>query len=363
MRLEPVPEPVEPVPELRMLRAKAYGQGSGLSVEELTRLRELEGWDAVGADASVSVPEPVVSVPEPVVSVPEPVEGPRGSADASTGSAIGSADVPRRLRRWPLGIVTAVALLGIGLGAGWGMWGWDSEASALAAAHGDTQAELEAEQLYDPGTVVPVAEDYGVVVWRANRSDGEELCVIVTSPPRAPQTDCVTQERVDNYAWPSAMVMVPEGEDKAGQQLSASLIPQANGEIVPFIQVWGEDDSWKLQYSEDELAQLQSLEETGHTGAMLQILGRDGDRLVWSSWETGMLCVIASTGGGGFAEACAEGPDDTLTLSTEVDGIPTRYVVTQSEMRSPQLTVYKDVDAEYYFGADDPSSIDDKTGQ
>ncbi|MGP6170833.1 hypothetical protein ACTU6V_06445 [Microbacterium sp. A204] len=353
---EPVPEPVEGYAELRMLRAKAYGQGDGLSSEELTRLRELEGWGTIGADASGSVPEPEVSVPEPV-------EGPRGSVDASTDSAIGAVEAPRRPRRWPILLATAAGLLAVGLGIGWGIWGWDSEASALAAAHGDTQAELEARQDYDLGTVVPVAEEHGVVVWRADRSDGEELCVIITGPKTEARTGCVTRGDMDNYAWPSATGTVPEGADKAGQQLTASLIPATNGEIVPFIQVWDMDRNWEAQYTEDELAQLHSVEAAGYMGSALSILGYDGDTVVWSSWETGMLCVIASTDAHNFAEACAEGPDEMLTLSTEVDGTPTRYVVTQSEMRSPQLTVYKDVDAEYYFGADDPSSIDDKTGQ
>ncbi|MGO2748112.1 hypothetical protein [Microbacterium sp.] len=357
------PDPRDTSTELRMLRAKAYGPGGGLTGEELARLEQLEGRtaepdpEAPGRPLSERSETKRAERAQRVEAFPE--------ADPSTGSGSGDTDSGsgKRPRRWPILLVAAAALLAIGVGVGWGVWGWDAEASALASAHADTQAELEAERTFDPGTVVPLAADHGVVVWSASRAEGDEVCVIVTVPPRIPQTDCVTRERVDNYAWPSAMVMVPEGEEKAGQQLSASLIPQANGDIVPFIQVWGESSSWELQYSENELAQLRAVEAIGYRGEMLQALGADGDRIVWASWESGTLCVVAPTGRDGFAEACADGANEDLVLGTEVDGIPTRYIVTQSEMRSPQLTIYKDVDTEYYFGTDDLSSIDDKTGE
>lgn len=336
-----------------MLRAKAYGPGGELSVEELERLCELEGRNT----------RPDLEQP----AAPETIEEPAAEGDlvvASTGptddflrdleddAAVEPATTPSkpRRRRWRVS-VAAVALLAVGLGVGWGIWGWDRDAAALAAAHGHTQAELESSERYDRGTVTPVLEQYGVVIWDAQRADGTERCVIITSPELAsPQSGCVTAEQMADSAWPSATSTVPDGEEEAGQQLHAALLPLPSGELVPYVQVWDMDNSgWESQFDENELAQLRSLEDAGHGRSMLDVLGHDGDHVIWSTWETGLLCVIAAVDDG-FAEACADDPESPIAIDLRVDGIQTHYVVTQSNRRSPQLTIYKDVDAEYYFG-------------
>jgi hypothetical protein len=347
-----------------MLRAKAYGPGSGLSPEELERLRELEGWNRLSDAEPPAAPE-TSEVREPAAE--------SDLADASTGptddflqefaddAAVEPASAPptRRPRAW-----AAAALLAVGLGVGWGIWGWDRDAAVLAATHGHTQAELESSERYDRGTVTPLLEQYGVVIWAAQRADGTERCVIITSPKlAAPQPGCVTTEQMADSAWPNAMTTVPDGEEKAGQQLSAALLPLPSGELVPYVQVWDlENSGWESQFDENELAQLRSLEAAGHGRATLNILGHDGDHVIWSTGETGMLCVIAGVDDG-FVEACAEDSQSQIAIDLNVDGIQTHYIVTQSDRRAPQLTIYKDVDAEYYFGAADESSIDDKTGE
>lgn len=364
--------------ELRMLRAKAYGPGDGLSAEELDRLLELEGRGLQPAVAPETAKEPEITDGDELTEAStEPTDDflQEFADDRVVESAVGATPVDepepapvagapaRRSRRWRA-FVAAAAVLGIGLGVGWGIWGWDREAAALAAAHSDTQADLEASGRYDSGTITPVLEQYGVVIWDAQRADGTERCVIITSPePASPQSGCMTSEQMADSAWPNAAATVPDGEEKAGQQLSAALLPLPSGELVPFVQVWDMDNSgWESQFDENELAQLAALEDAGHGRSTLNILGNDGDRIIWSTWETGTLCVIAGVGER-IVEACAEDSESTISIGLDVDGIRTHYIVTQSERRSPQLTIYKDADPEYYFGSDEASSIDEGTGE
>ena len=369
-----------------MLRAKAYGPGEGASDAELARLQELE------ARRSPAVAQPVSSSAATPPSLNDPrAEGLAGevqrkhdAGEEFTGSLsersetkraeheerVEASTEPRPRRRWPLFAGVAAAVLAIGLGAGWAIWGWDSTAAALSAAHGDTLVELESKELYDPGTIVPVAEEHGVVIWRADRSDGEQICVIVTVADYS-QDGCVTYEQFDDTVWPNASATVPEGQSDAGSQLVAGLIPTTTGELAPFVQVWNPSVvDWKSQYSEQELAQLEQLEAAGHPGESLNILGYDGDTAVWFTADGVELCMFV-TGDDGVSEACVQGVDPTLGMNEVGDCIPTRYVMTQSEMRGPQLTVYKDVDFDYDLGDDpqfddlfqDESSIDDKTGK
>ncbi|MBB5743448.1 hypothetical protein HD600_001945 [Microbacterium ginsengiterrae] len=262
-------------------------------------------------------------------------------------------------RRWPRLAVSALATLAIGVGIGWGMWGWDGRASALAAAHSDTLAEIEAQMLYDPGTVVPLAEERGVVIWRAERSDGTELCVIATAPERTAY-GCMTHEEFDTTGWVNATIMVPDGEENAGDMMMAALVRMPDGELNAYTQVWVQtmEPDWQSRYSEDELTQLREIEAAGYDPQSLELLGYDGRRAVWSQWTAGGFCLIALADDG-VVEACGEDPEAGLSMQIIVDGLPTRYVVQSSSMRGPQLTVFKDVDTEYSVGADDDPMFDD----
>ncbi|WP_194420296.1 hypothetical protein [Microbacterium abyssi] len=381
--------------ELRALRAKAYGRDGGLSAEELARLHELEGPGTADEPAeeerprlpSVAQPLSSAAAPQPPLNDPQEA-GPAPSASTHDPTAellsrvapraegetkrveraervetASSPEQPRR--RWPVILGTAAALLAIGLGVGWGIWGWDSHQFALDAAHGEERAELEASGAYDPGTVVPIAEQHGVVVWRADRSEGEELCVIVTGAEHS-QDGCIAYEQVEKSNWPNASATVPEGQEEAGHQLVAGLIPTPSGELVPFIQVWGgqEQFDWESQYSESELAQAREIEAAGYLPESLSIIGYDGDTAIWSTWESGQFCVLAPADDG-LAEMCADDPTQDITLVLRVDGVPTDYIVRQAEMRGPQLTIVRHpVVSE--FSVDDPMFddlvIDDKTG-
>ncbi|WP_144795905.1 hypothetical protein [Microbacterium paludicola] len=370
--------------ELRMLRAKAYGPGGGLSAQELERLHALEGRLRL---PSVAQPVSSAAAPQPPLNDLQQEELPdRGPSqeeargEASVADELVSRSVERAEgeskrdgraerveteapspngRRWPLLAASALAILVIGLGIGWGIWGWDGRASALAVAHSDTLAEIEAQMLYDPGTVVPLAEQHGVVIWRADRSDGEELCVIATAPERSGH-GCMTYEEFDDTGWVNATIMVPDGDERAGESMLTALLRMPDGEVTAYTQVWVQtmESEWESRYSEDELAQLREIEAAGYDPQSLELLGRDGSRAVWSQWTAGGFCLIALADDG-VVEACGEEPDSGLSMQIIVDGLPTRYVVQSSSMRGPQLTVFKDVDTEYSVGADDDPMFDD----
>ncbi|MDQ0644640.1 hypothetical protein [Microbacterium murale] len=309
---------------------------------ELATTPVAEAAKGQGTDLGGSSPDAVAEMGAAGENAASDAEASESETPPSTGSSGRSEAVVRR--RWPVLAAASAAILAIGLGIGWGVWGWDAEAYALATAHADQRAELEADDVYDSGTVIPVAEQYGVVIWRAERSDGDEVCVIVTGTERA-QNGCIPSKELENSVWPNATATIPEGEDKAGQQLVAGLIPTLTGELVPFIQVWDQGPSgWESQYSDGELAQLRELEAAGYVGSALSIIGYDGEHVVWGNWEQGGLCVIAPADGG-VIEACSEDAEAELTIVAVVDGVPTEYVVRQTEMRGPQLTIIRHADA------------------
>ncbi|MEW1961090.1 hypothetical protein AB0269_01350 [Microbacterium sp. NPDC077644] len=412
--------------ELRMLRAKAYGPGGELSDAELARLQELEerARDAAGEDERLRLPavaQPVVPEPvegsssrPPAASLNDPQDGAaavdesrgRDAGDEFSGSlsersettlrqaqgpteqaeraeasddaeASSVTEAPPQRRRWPLIAASVVATLGIGFGIGWAIWGWDAQSFMLTAAHGDERAELEEQ--FDPGTVVAVAEQDGVVVWRAEASQGEQRCVIITAPGQT-SSGCMSLDEIDEYGWPNASITIPEGQERAGESLSAAILRAQTGDLVPYIQVWGpETYDWESQYTEAELAQLRQIEAEGYAPQNLSVIGSDGDTSVFYEWAGQGLCVVAVLDGD-VVEACTEDVASDLTLSATVGGIPTEYIVTQSATRGPQLTIVRHpvtvtVDPEtgevIEPSPDDPMfddffteepSIDDKTG-
>jgi len=337
--------------ELRMLRAKAYGPGGELSDAELARLQELEGRgrNAAGEEERLRLPAVAQPVSSAAAAPPPTKQAEQAErAEASDVEASSETETPSR-RRWPLIAGSVVATLGIGFGIGWAIWGWDTQSFMLTAAHGDERAELEEQ--FDPGTVVAVAEQDGVVVWRAEASQGEERCVIITAPEQT-SSGCMSLDEIDEYGWPNVSITIPEGQERAGESLSAAILRAQTGDLVPYIQVWGpETYDWESQYTEAELTQLRQIESEGYAPQNLSVIGSDGDTSVFYEWAGQGLCVVAVLDGD-VVEACTEDVASDLTLSATVGGIPTEYIITQSATRGPQLTIVRH-----------PVTVDPETGE
>jgi hypothetical protein len=69
-------------------------------------------------------------------------------------------------------------------------------------------------------------------------------------------------------------------------------------------------------------------------------VGSDGDTNIWYDWTQIGVCIITVIDDE-VVDECAEDSESDVTLSTTVDGVPTDYVITQSERRGPQLTVVR----------------------
>lgn len=335
--------------ELRSLHERAYGRGGSLTAAELRRLHELEAPRGASAPAAT---EPAASEPAATGSVVTPARAStQGAEPVHTDDAWlletmaaepDEASEQQPLHRSPLWLaVAAAAVLLIGLGAGWMLWGWDSAQFALSSTNYEQRTELESTGDYDPGTVAVVSEQHGVTVWIAERRDGEEKCVILTTAAET-QSGCGVVDQA-GLAGTTASVTVPKGYELAGQSFSVYLLPSASGEIVPAVQIWDNSSSgWESQYSEAELEVIARLEAAGFEGSSLSILGYDGDTAVWTSWGTDGMCVIAESDGD-IGQACAEEltADSEVSLMVHVNGVPTQYVVQNSERRGLQLTIVK----------------------
>ncbi|MGM7668904.1 hypothetical protein [Microbacterium sp. A93] len=341
--------------QLRSLHERAYGRDGGLTAEDAARLHELEAKlrpvPAVPVDARVDV-VPLSAVDAEVVVV-EAVE--------ASGAPPEEASAPPRRRRWFA--LAAVCALLIGFGAGWMLWGWNLAEFTLATAHAEQRGELEASGDYDAGTVAAVSENHGVVIWRAERGEGEQHCVIATTSTQT-QSGCAAMED-SNSETANATITVPEGDELAGQTLSAYLLLSVTGEIVPTIQIWNQqDNNWEAQFSGEELEAIGRIEAAGFDPSSLSILGYDGDTPVWTSWG-GEMCLIAESDDGIVSDCASttETPSTDLILAATVGGVPTQYIVHQSATRGQQLTIVKVPEVtRVEVGDGEQIEIDDKTG-
>ncbi|GAB3600251.1 hypothetical protein [Microbacterium tumbae] len=247
---------------------------------------------------------------------------------------------------------SALALL-LGFGVGWLVFARGVEQIAFTAANAAKQAELNADGQFDPGSVVPVGEKYGVTVWRATSGEGESECLILTHGDLDGRA-CVPREDFElNGVY--AYIDVPREDEETTDQISAGVVHGLDDQPVIVVQSWMSyaTNDWRSQYTEDELVVADRLVAGGYQGESLQILGYDGETPVWMDWSGAELCVIVALPDR-IQDACGDLDADAVALPVDAgDGTVTTYLVTQSETRGPMLTIERDRTA----------SLDDKTGR
>ncbi|MGW8481850.1 hypothetical protein ACWGJP_01830 [Microbacterium sp. NPDC055903] len=362
----------EEAAELRRLQARAYAPDGGISDPDAERLHALEQRRIAPApDARAdAATEPVeantlaelaeaspFSLAEPVdapsLSLAEPVE-----ASSSPPAEPVEAPPPTRglrafLRHRFFPYAASALALALGIGIGWLVFARGAEHIALSADTAAKQAELETGGRFDPGSIQPLGERYGATIWEATADDGAARCVIITHGEDQ-GSQCAPLEDFETTGV-FASVTPSDEESGATVQISAAIGPQLGGGTAAIVQKYDMDETWdwRSQYSEAELAIVDQLEEQGYDGAMLQIVGYDGDTPVWMQWTGEGNCVMVVVSDG-VTEACADAMTDPVSLTVnDADGATTTYLLTQTEMRGPLLTIER--------GA--PVSLDDKTGE
>ncbi|WP_243230542.1 hypothetical protein [Microbacterium sp. CIAB417] len=342
--------------ELRELQRKAYAPGAEPSDADAARLRALEERRVAppapadssrgGDDEGSAVAESPVDGAASPGAAPAHAAGGTGEEVDRAKPAEHEAHAPEeqaarpRWRRWVPYAAIGLALL-VGFGVGFAVFGQTVVRSiALSLAVGAEQAELEASDDYDPGSITAVGQAHGVTIWHATRGEGAEQCVIVTHDAGRDGGCATSAEFEDRSSGLYASVILSGDGDEAGAQLSVSLARTVDGELAVIAEVWTQDMwDWRSQYTEDELAILERIErETGVDGGVLQIVGYDDTTPVWLEYSGVGVCAIVVAED--VERACADDPAAPVVLEVRAaDGGVTAYHVSESSMRGPVLTI------------------------
>lgn len=382
----------EEIAELRDLQRRAYGPGGGLPAQDAARLRELET-QRVASDRRGRTAVPSAESRPPSLaalrhsdSLRSPAAlrlAPRSLSEDRSDETKGAQDPPVEAREpdeapSPRGIRALLrrtwvpyAAAGLALVAGFGIGFavFDREAVpsiALSGADAATQAELEESGAYDAGSIVPIAEEHGALIWRATQEEGARRCLIAASEVQTTNTCLTEAEYEQSGSVLSVSVELPDGGDEEYDYLNIALVRAIDGRLAVVAQPWSDGGwDWRSQYTEDELAVIDRLEAEGYDGETLQLVGYDGETPVWWEYRGDEECVIVSSPEG-TEEACGEAGGGPVVLELpDPGGMVTGYAVTSSTVRGPVLTIYRgagsvlfDVESGEIVEVD----IDDRTG-
>lgn len=313
--------------ELRALQARAYGRGGELSEAEASRLRELSRHQAEKAPvepARSDAPAPVLisGVPRALVSAPRPEE----RASAASAPDISTDDVPadatpRSLRsaiknHWRPALIAIVSALIVGLGAGWMLFGRsDAEAIELSPEQQGWQTAI-ADGGYDPGSLRPVAEQDGVVLWYATKMAGEKTCLVIADGEQV-EVSCQGTEVVRVSGLSARLVL--EGEQET--EISGQLLLSPGGQPAVMVSASGITADTALVYAnEDEERFAEELVSQGFNENTVFVVGYDGEHAIWTGFhpENGTQCLIYVVS---VAESVSHCGEDGLTENLWVEYI------------------------------------------
>lgn len=338
--------------ELRSLQVKAYGRDGGLSEAEARRLSELEtarvepavepvdrtpavdahgdveasgvaasGVEASGVEASDGAQlRPAVDgspVADDAASEHEPADPRRGEPVAS--------GLRGALRQHVRAVAAASALLlVVGLVAGWALFGRPSGGIDLTGPEQERRSELQAGDDFDAGSVRAIGKDDDALVWFGTKQDGVMNCIVLDVGEQS-STAC---QRADDETNPWGFgAQLQTGEGKDSEQVSASAVRSATGEVVAVIQRWESDpDSWLSQFAGEDRTRADELMAAGYDGYSFSIVGEFGGAPVWQAMRTedgvSKQCLIVDAVG---AATCLEpekvqGADGIEVSGASVDG-------------------------------------------
>ncbi|WP_091230837.1 hypothetical protein [Microbacterium sp. 3J1] len=325
--------------ELRALHARAYGRGGGLTEADAARLRALE--DArVEARRTVSTDSPVVAADasephaEPAdADRPEQVAAASTPGEAAVPPTSDETAVPRASnglradarRHWKALTAAAVAMLLVGLGAGWALFGGAEDGVVLTAAQQERRVELQTAGGYDPGSVHVIGSDEGAVVWYATRKQGELECMILDADGDSTDLCQNAEELVAQGFGITATLAGSRGEsEREGEDdISATAVRSASGEVVAIIQRWPSDDvGWLAQFPIEERERAEELLSLGFQQYSFSVVGYIDDLPIWRGTrvEDGIAqeCMIVDAVG---ATQCADAAEVQGGAALSVGGV------------------------------------------
>lgn len=310
--------------ERRALHHRAYGRDAVFTADELHRLREL--------DEKASTPPPAETLESSARSVeragvsPRSVERAGGETKrAEQAERVEAPATPSRFR-WPL-LAAAFALV-IGVAAGWMLWGRPADGIPLTDEQREWQALLVADQAYDPGSVLPVAQAHGTVAWKATKDLGEQTCVLLSNGTQRSSSCGSTDVVRERGIW--GELEVPSDEENTVGYQQAVLRLTAQGDPIAaidgFLMVTSSEPRYANQ-REEELSV--ALLERGYLASRSWVIGYYEQEPIWVAQTgptAGDACMIYFGDRDEPLESCAdeESGDDGIRLVFDdvVDGEP-----------------------------------------
>ncbi|KJQ55051.1 hypothetical protein [Microbacterium sp. SA39] len=273
--------------ELRDLQARAYGRSGGLTDAEAARLRALQARDGA-QPVETREAERVAAVGAPRADMAAPIA--ESSPDFAHGFESPEVDAGNRWSllagRGRLLALAAVATLVCGVGMGWLLFGQSrAEAVALTAEQQEWQRDLVAEGVYDQGSVSPVAEKDGVVIWTATRDETERICLILSDGEITVPTCQPSEAVLATGMYGSIMVGDPAADQR---QVSAQLLFSASGEpaVAVSSNLFSEERSGIVYANEAETRIAGRLaEDEGFDPNSIWVVGYDDDVPIWTAMK------------------------------------------------------------------------------
>lgn len=343
------------IAELRSLHARAYGRDGGLTRAESARLADLEArrrrstrqTTAPSTDTAEDYADDERVAPADTDEEPQ-ADAPTDAGVASDESAsgedppvpVGDVSAPRSR---VLLVGAALALVLVGIGAGWALSEGFLTRTVASFAHADVRASLEAERDYDPGSLSVIGEKGDVLVWRATTSAGAEDCVVLTAGEDQSPPSCAPGEHIAENPGTIWASLTRTGSEGSSEQVSGTILRAVDGTWVGIVQIWGtqSDVGWRAMYDAEEIEVLEHAEAQGVDPAMVNVIGADGEALIWVSRSDAVeVCLMVGTPSA-LTEACAPSDAENLTVMAPDDsGVLTEYRMTATP-RGDLLTILK----------------------
>lgn len=220
--------------------------------------------------------------------------------------------------------------------------------------------EIAASGDYDPGSVRFAGGKHGASVWSATREDGTRQCIVLRYGKE--HSSACEQPSDEDGDQGVIGVSIDVQTDDGAATITGLLVTTVSGDSAAVVQRHErvEMSGWQGQYTDEELALIEALQDEGLEGSSLQIMGYDLDTPVWAAIRSSETCLaVVDPDAYEVSKNCVPMPMEGIELALP----DVTYSLTWSERRGPQLTVIRhapsitcDVDSGYC------ASIDDTTG-